>query len=166
MKQLTPEQLNECFDDLISTLVSEIEYQRQIPQKYRRVRKFQSLANQARYLKKYTMKNIQPRNNTKRKCGFLKPVKVSDEMIRFLNLIIDDRELELKNGDSIPRNQINKLIHTYIVENKLYNPDDKRQIIPDDRLAKLIKFEQTEDQTYLTYSTIQSYLKKSGHYLS
>ena len=81
--------------------------------------------------------------------ALLKPKRVSDELRTFLALGADER---------ISRPEVTKRISAYIKEKGLQHPDNKKVIVPDDKLKKLLK--PTGD---LTYPSMQSLL--SPHYL-
>ena len=79
--------------------------------------------------------------------GFAKPGPVSDEMRKFLSLGKDDL---------IARTQGTKRITTYCIENNLQNQSDKRIILPDKALTKLLNIPKGEE---LTYFNLQKYMK-------
>jgi len=79
--------------------------------------------------------------------GFAKPGPVSDELRKFLNLGKDDL---------IARTEVTKAINAYCKEHKLQNEADKRKILPDTHLRKLLKMKKTDD---LTFFNLQTYLK-------
>lgn len=79
--------------------------------------------------------------------GFLKPVPISHAMATFTGWSPN----ELKS-----RVDVTKFLCSYIKENNLQNPTDKRQIILDTKLSKLLDY---KDGT-LTYFDMQSHLKK------
>ena len=66
------------------------------------------------------------------KSGFAKPVKISTEMSRFLGT----KPSELKS-----RIDVTKAICEYIRKENLQNPGDKRIIVPDTKLTKLLKYD-------------------------
>ena len=79
--------------------------------------------------------------------GFSKPGKISEELRTFLKLGKDDL---------IARTEVTKKITTYCKENNLQNLDDKRIILPDKVLQKLLRINK-KDQ--LTYFNLQKYMK-------
>jgi chromatin remodeling complex protein RSC6 len=58
------------------------------------------------------------------------------------------------------RVDVTKYICKYIRDNNLQNPEDRRQIIADKKLAKLLDFNPEKDDKPLTYYRIQTYMKK------
>jgi hypothetical protein len=82
--------------------------------------------------------------------GFLKPVEISEKMAKFTGW-----------SSSEPRSRVDvtKHICKYIKDNNLQNPQDRREIIPDKTLCKLLDFDPKKDDKPLTYYRIQSYIK-------
>jgi chromatin remodeling complex protein RSC6 len=60
----------------------------------------------------------------------------------------------------IGRNEVTKLMHAYVVENKLKDPKNGQVIHPDSKMAALLKVDKNVE---LTYFNIQTYLKP--HYI-
>ena len=87
--------------------------------------------------------------------GFEKPVPISSELARFCHWSDED----LKS-----RVDVTKFICDYIAEHNLQNPDDRRQIRPDNKLKKLLGYD-PKKQDVLRYYTIQTCLKDRGHFL-
>jgi chromatin remodeling complex protein RSC6 len=79
--------------------------------------------------------------------GFAQPTLLSDQLCDFLNV---------PHGTSLARTEVTKQINEYIKKNKLQNPEDKRQIIPDSKLKSLLNM---KDDDKLSYFNVQSYLK-------
>lgn len=94
------------------------------------------------------------KNNKKKKkrnslSGFAIPTKISKELATFLN--IDENE-------KISRTSVTSLTCKYVKDNNLQNPDNKKIIIPDDKLKTLFAGYLSDD-TQLEFFNIQSYLK-------
>jgi upstream activation factor subunit UAF30 len=84
--------------------------------------------------------------------GFKKKVPVSEKFQKFAGW----------GGDELhSRIDATKFICDYIKENNLQNPDDKRRIIPDDKLRKILACD--KEVTDFRYCDIQTYMK--NHYL-
>lgn len=60
--------------------------------------------------------------------GFKKPTLLSKELCKVLGKT---------EGTVLPRNEANKAIHNYLVENKLQDPNDRRKIHPNKELKSL-----------------------------
>ena len=79
--------------------------------------------------------------------GFSKPGPVSDELRAFLSMGKDDL---------IARTEVTKKITTYCQEHGLQKESDKRVILADKALSKLLRIPKGED---LTYFNLQKYMK-------
>jgi len=79
--------------------------------------------------------------------GFAKPGPVSEELRKFLGLSKDEL---------IARTEVTKAINEYCKKHKLQNEADKRKILPDAPLRKLLKMKKSDD---LTFFNLQTYLK-------
>jgi len=79
--------------------------------------------------------------------GFAKPGPVSDELRSFLNLGKDDL---------IARTAVTQAINAYCKAHDLQNKDDRRKILPDAPMRKLLKLNKGDE---LTFFNLQTYLK-------
>lgn len=79
--------------------------------------------------------------------GFAKPGPVSDELRKFLSLGKDDL---------IARTEVTKAINAYCKEHSLQDEADKRKILADSALKKLLKIKKGDE---LTFFNLQTYLK-------
>lgn len=93
--------------------------------------------------------------------GFQKPVPISDALADFLGL---------PHGSSMARNAVTKMISAYVKENGLQNSENKRIIVPDAKLKRILgKLVHPIDKndpskgTGVTYFTLQKYL--APHFL-
>ena len=81
--------------------------------------------------------------------GFAKPTEISSDLRKFLD-VPDDTLLA--------RTDVTKRITTYIKEKDLQNPDNRREIFPDEKLRKLIDIPKEYDNK-LTYFNLQRCIK-------
>lgn len=81
--------------------------------------------------------------------GFAIPSKVSLELCSFMGK---------EPGTLIARTEVTKKLTEYITINKLQNPENKRQIIPDAKLLSLLG-EVSKDEL-LTHFTIQKFMNR------
>lgn len=90
-----------------------------------------------------------PTETKKTQSGFSKPCKITATLAEFASW-----------DPEIPRSRIevNNLLCTYIRENNLQMDQDKRVIVPDARLAKLLNFE--VDSGKLNFAEMQKYISK------
>jgi hypothetical protein len=65
-------------------------------------------------------------------CGFAVAVPVSDVMCEFM---------EVEKGSLVARTDITKRLNAYIKANGLENPENRQQILPDERLWKILGVE-------------------------
>ena len=82
--------------------------------------------------------------------GFAKPAAISKELAKFIGE---------KPESLVARTTVTRFITTYIKEKDLQDPTNKRRIVPDASLKKLLK---TTDKDEVTYFNLQRYLK--DHY--
>ena len=103
----------------------------------------------ARELKQATKAKGKNRRSSanKQPSGFVKPTKISDELIKFLGK---------EPGTEMSRVEVSKEINAYINLHKLKDEKCGRQINPDSKLTKLLKVQKGE---VLTFFNLQRYLK-------
>lgn len=154
----TKELVVESFDDLVELVETEINRLRENQNKAKGVKFLRSLNKRIKSLRSQTSRVMKQRQRTNRKnnnnSGFLKPVRISNDMAKFTGW--DATELR-------SRVDVTKYICNYIRENELQNPTDRRQILADSKLSKLLSYDSKKETEPLTYYRIQSYMKK--HFL-
>jgi upstream activation factor subunit UAF30 len=154
-KKSTPsrESVTEDFDELVAVIDQEINRLRESQGKTKGVKFLRSLNKRVKTLRGHTTRVMKQKHKTKRKnntnSGFLKPVQISGEMAKFTGWNPDE-----------PRSRVDvtKYICDYIKEHDLQNPSDRRQILADKKLTKLLGCDKAEEP--LTYYRIQTYMKK------
>jgi chromatin remodeling complex protein RSC6 len=143
------------FDDLVGVIDEEIARLRESPGKAKGVKFLRSLGKKVKSLRGHSVRVMKQKQKTNRKnntnSGFLKPVIISKDMAKFTGWNPE----ELRS-----RVDVTKYICKYIRDNDLQNPDDRRQILADKKLAKLLEYSADDDEKPLTYYRIQTYMKK------
>ena len=143
------------FDDLVGVIDEEIARLRESPGKAKGVKFLRSLGKKVKSLRGHSVRVMKQKQKTNRKnntnSGFLKPVIISKDMAKFTGWNPE----ELRS-----RVDVTKYICKYIRDNDLQNPEDRRQIIADKKLAKLLEYSADDDEKPLTYYRIQTYMKK------
>ena len=71
--------------------------------------------------------------------GFAKPSKISDEMCVFM---------KIPTGTEKSRTDVTRFINAYVKENNLYNPVNRRIILPDAQLKKILKVTENDEVTF------------------
>lgn len=140
------------FDGIVEEIEREIETirtadvktKKTIGVKYLRsmVKRVKTLRNDAARTMKVRKASNRPKNN---KSGFLAPAQISSDMAKFTGWDV-----------SAPRSRVDvtKYICDYIKTKELQNEKDRRIIMPDDKLRKLLNI--TKDDTEnLTYYSLQ-----------
>jgi upstream activation factor subunit UAF30 len=78
--------------------------------------------------------------------GFVKPTRISDELAKFL---------DKPTGSEMARTDVTRDINKYIRTHSLQDKENGRKIIPDTKLATLLKLKKTDE---LTYFNLQRYM--------
>lgn len=102
-------------------------------------------------LKKEQRQANKPKKERKA-CGFAVAVAVSDAMCEFM---------EVEKGALIARTDITKKLNAYIKANTLENPENRQQILPDEKLWKILG--EDAKGANITHFTIQKYI--NGHFI-
>ena len=152
----TRDSVIQSFDDLIKSIETEMETLREGDStKNKGIKFLRTLNKRIKILKNQSsriikQKRVSTKKSTNNNSGFLKPVKISTEMAIFTGWDKD----ELRS-----RVDVTKFLCQYIRENNLQNPKDKRQILADSKLQKLLKYDPKKESDPLTYFKLQSSLK-------
>jgi len=83
--------------------------------------------------------------------GFAKPSPISSELASFLGL---------SSSEQIARTDVTSKVIAYVKAHNLQNPENKKQIVPDAKLATILQ----SGNDVVTFFNLQTYLKK--HFLS
>jgi chromatin remodeling complex protein RSC6 len=81
------------------------------------------------------------------KNAFLKLRPISDELASFMGL---------PDKSQKSQTDVTKFISQYVKANTCFDPNFKRRIVPDTKLAKLLRVQDSEEVTYLN---LQKFLK-------
>lgn len=172
-RSVSRESLESNFDDLLKRLDDEVsklkeaKQARQSSEKVKGVKFLRTLNKMIKNLKNDTLRvmKIKPKSNRVRptSSGFMKPVNISPEMASFAGL---------SPSQKYSRVDITKFICNYIKEHNLQNKDDKRQIVCDQKLSTLLKYDpnnvptdkKTGKPAPLTYFRLQQYIQP--HFVS
>jgi chromatin remodeling complex protein RSC6 len=143
------------FDSVISDIANEIQTMRSSSDgKTKGVQFLRGLNARIQKLKKHSLRIAKGKKkvstNTNTTSGFRKPVDVSDEMSKFAGWNTDEMH---------SRVDVTQFICNYIKEKDLQNPSDRRLIIPDAKLKKLLGLKGKDADEPLPYYMIQRHIK-------
>ena len=142
------------LDAVLETIDTEITSIREGNSKNKGIKVLRSIAKKIKVAKAHAARVMKQKKRTARKgnqnSGFLKPVKISKEMAKFTGW---------KSSDLKSRVQVTKYICDYIKKHDLQNPEDRREIVPDAKLRKLLDFDPKKSEQPLRYYSLQTYLK-------
>lgn len=151
----TRESVSETFDSILASIDVEIESIREAGAKTKGIKFLRGLSKNVKVLKTQSLKLIKSKKVTKSKSngnsGFLKPVSISTDMAKFTGW--DPKELR-------SRVEVTKYICDYIKEHNLQDPEDRRQIKPDEKLGKLLGYKDSDKSQPLRYYSLQTHLKQ------
>ena len=151
----TKESIIDSMKDIISLVDTEISSLRESQTKTKGIKFLRTLNKKLKIVTNQANRVMKTRSSVKKtstntNSGFLKPVQISGEMAKFTGW----DPLELKS-----RVDVTKFICAYVKEHNLQNPEDRRQILADAKLTKLLKYDLKKENEPLTYFRVQSCLK-------
>lgn len=160
-REVTRESVEAEFNAIIELISAEIENIRNADKKskvkgvrfLRQVNKrIKALRGDALRVSKQKRTTTRSKNTTS---GFMKAVTISPEMARFTGW-----------NASEPRSrvEVTKFLCEYIKQHNLQNPSDRRQILPDEKLRKLLNYDEKKEGKPLTYYSLQQ--KIQPHFTS
>lgn len=133
------ERLEKQFSDLLESFKTFTKTVRETMTTFQS--ELRSLASQSKKLRRKTRKRTR---GNKTPNGFTKTVDVSPEMLKFCSK---------PSGTQMSRNEVNQVIHTYIREHNLQNPENKREIVPDSKLKKILDLGKLRSKKELVEAT-------------
>lgn len=108
--------------------------------------------NMNRYIRESSKRSRKPKNTDPNRpkrppSGFAKPALISNELCSFLGV---------ENGTEMARTEVTKHLTTYIKEHNLQDQENKRKILPDSKLQKLLNVTPSDE---VTYFNLQKFMK-------
>lgn len=96
------------------------------------------------------IERIQKKRDNARKTpsGFAKSCKISDELCDFMGI---------PHGTEKSRTDVTRHINSYVKENNLNNPANRRIILPDDKLKSILNIKDGEDVTFFILQRLISH---------
>jgi upstream activation factor subunit UAF30 len=153
---ITKEELEAQFDHVLSMLDEELNRTREDKKRDISVHVWRNLIKELKKVKTVSVKNMKKtkvydKDEERPPSGFEIPVEVSKAMCKFAGWV---------PGDLHSRVEVTKCLCDYIAKNNLQNPADRRQILADKKLAKLLNYDEKEDARPLTYYYLQKKIQQ------
>jgi upstream activation factor subunit UAF30 len=144
----TRESVDQLFISFLERLDAECVQSKENKQRKVSARTWRSLAKEAKALHNQSLKLMKKTKTTgsSNGSGFMKPVRISKEMAKFTGWDVSEPK---------SRVDVTKFLCKYIKDNDLQNPEDRRQILADKKLAKLLNYDLAKDGVPLTYFYLQ-----------
>ena len=144
------EEIEKLFDEISKDLEDELQLVRDDKNHSVGIRFLRSICRKVKSLKadSFRLLSRKVKKTTTRagNSGFMKNVKISPEMTKFCGF---------KADQLMSRVDVTKSICEYVKNNNLQNQADRRQFMPDDKLAKLLGTTEM-----ITYYTLQKHIQK------
>ena len=102
----------------------------------------------SRMMEKERTKHAENDHQMRKKKGFTQPVKISETLAKFMQVPTDTL---------ISRTEVTKYLMQYIKDRQLENPDNRRQIWPNDALWELLG-ETARGELCITHFNLQKYM--------
>ena len=108
--------------------------------------------NMNKYIREANKRSRRPKNSDPNRAkrppsGFAKPALISNELCSFLGV---------ESGTEMARTEVTKHLTTYIKEHNLQDQENKRKILPDSALQKLLNVTPSDE---VTYFNLQKFMK-------
>jgi upstream activation factor subunit UAF30 len=162
-RKVDKDTVNTDFETVLTRIAEEVAKIKASGDKVRGIKAWKTVNKLVKQLQHDTNKVTKFKTSTRKAnntSGFLKPVKISDEMAVFTNW---------DKNKTYSRTDVTRFICNYIKEKALNDQNDKRNINCDAKLKKLLKYdpadpklpkdEKTGKTLPLTYFRLQQYLK-------
>lgn len=151
MDPLVTEDSNNIFNQFEVIIDSLSHFRIQVNTIQQQIRQLEkNIKKEMKGLKKAASKTKNKGN--KKPSGFANPTNVTKELCEFMNK---------QEGTQIARTDVTKALISYIKTNNLQNKDNKKFILPDEKLKFLLGINQEQE---LTYFNLQKYMNK--HFIS
>jgi chromatin remodeling complex protein RSC6 len=149
-RDVTRDTVDAEFNELLELIKVGIEGASSGDRKAGNVKVLKTLQKRLKVLRGDCMKISKGKPRTQRtqntSSGFMKPVRISKEMAKFTGWDVEQPR---------SRVEVTKFICDYVKSNNLQNEKDRRQILPDAKLCKLLSYDAKKDDKPLTYYYLQ-----------
>jgi chromatin remodeling complex protein RSC6 len=149
-REVTRETVEADFDGCIKILEDRIGDASAEDKKSGNTKLFRTLVKQIKSIKgdvaRISKQRVRGTRQNNTSSGFMKPVKISSDIASFTGW--DASQMR-------SRVEVTKFLCDYVKTHNLQNPEDRRQIIPDNKLSKLLDYDKKREDKPLTYAYLQ-----------
>lgn len=153
-REVNKETVNLAMKELTDFIADEIEVLRDSSEKVKGIKFLRSVNKRVKTIHKDYLRVLKMKkkaNNGNTKSGFMKPVKITAELTQFTGWEADKE---------YSRVDVTRFICNYIKEKELQKKEDRRQILPDEKLSKLLRLDSAENKDVpLTYFRLQQLIQ-------
>lgn len=126
----------EQFDGILSTLTT---FKSQITSLQQQLRGLEKVVKRELNTARKAAEKKRQRKANRKPSGFAKPSSISNELSQFMSK---------EEGVQVARTEVTQFIIKYIKEHDLQNPANRKMIIPDETLKKLLAVKENDEVTY------------------
>lgn len=126
----------EQFDGILSTLTT---FKSQITSLQQQLRGLEKVVKRELTVARKAAEKKRQRKANRKPSGFAKPSAISSELCVFMSK---------EDGVHVARTEVTQFIIKYIKEHELQNPENRKIIVPDATLKKLLAVNENDEVTY------------------
>ena len=126
----------EQFDGILSTLTT---FKSQITSLQQQMRGLEKVVKRELSTAREAAEKKRQKKANRKPSGFAKPSSISSELSQFMSK---------EEGVQVARTEVTQFIIKYIKEHDLQNPANRKMILPDDTLTKLLDVKKDDEVTY------------------
>ena len=135
----------EQFDGVLATLTT---FKSQITSLQQQLRGLERVVKRELNTARKAAEKKRKRKSERKPSGFAKPSAISEELCKFMSK---------QQGEEVARTEVTQFIINYIKDKGLQNPTNRKIIVPDETLKKVLA---VNDNDEVTYFNLQKYMNR------
>tara|TARA_B100000902_G_scaffold376328_1_gene407299 strand:+ start:254 stop:757 length:504 start_codon:yes stop_codon:yes gene_type:complete len=134
----------EQFDGILTSLTT---FKSQITALQQQLRGLEKVVNRELTASRKALEKKRQRKANRKPSGFAKPSPISNELSAFMSK---------ESGVEVARTEVTKFIIDYIKTNDLQNPQNRKEIVPNKTLKKLLNVKDGDEVTYFNLQKLMN----------
>ncbi len=134
----------EQFDGILTSLTT---FKSQITALQQQLRGLEKVVNRELTASRKALEKKRQRKANRKPSGFAKPSPISNELSAFMSK---------ESGVEVARTEVTKFIIDYIKTNDLQNPQNRKEIVPNKTLKKLLHVKDGDEVTYFNLQKLMN----------